>query len=119
MHTLSSCTFTSETVLGHFDDRKQYNMKRYVDSKLVVNAFARKLATAVSPNCVIVNTVCPGMVATGFDKGMPAYIRIPMSLVRAVRARDIDEGGRTLVYASLVAGQESHGKFINHNKIDP
>jgi len=94
-------------------------MKRYGDSKLAVNAFARKLATSVSSKYVIINNVCPGMVATGFDKGLPVYLRIPMNMVRKIRARPVDEGAWTLVYATLVAGPESHGKFINHNKIDP
>ncbi|KAE9371717.1 putative carbonyl reductase [Stipitochalara longipes BDJ] len=120
MHTLSKHPFTSpETILGHFDDRKAYNIKRYADSKLAVNAFIRKLATTVSSKYVIVNNVCPGMVATEFDKGLPAYFRVPLSLIRAVRARSVDEGARTLVYATLVAGPESHGKFLQHNKVDP
>ena len=119
MHTLASHPFTShETVLDHFDNQKAYNIKRYADSKLAVNAFTRKLAAAVSSNYVIVNNVCPGMVATDFDKGLPVWIRVPFIFIRAVWARKVDEGSRTLVYAAVIAGQESHGKFINNNKID-
>ena len=119
MHTLANHPLTSpDTVLGHFDNLKAYNIKRYADSKLAVNAFTRKLATAVSSNYVIVNNVCPGMVATDFDKGLPVWIKVPFIFIRAVRARKVDEGSRTVVYASVIAGPESHGKFLNHNKID-
>ncbi|KAN0096656.1 putative carbonyl reductase [Hyaloscypha variabilis] len=119
LHTLSNHPFNPpDTILSHFDDRKAYNMKRYADAKLTDNAFIRKLATTVSANEVIVNNVCPGMVATEFDKGLPVYLRLPMSLIRAVRARSVEQGVWALVYATAVAGPESHGKFLNHNKVD-
>lgn len=119
MHTFTKHPIrSSETLLGRFDNRETYDIFRYADAKLAVNAFTRKLATAVSSNYVIVNNLCPGMVATGFDKGLPAWIRLPFIFIRAVVARKVDEGSRTLVYAAAVAGPESHGKFLNDNKIE-
>jgi NAD(P)-dependent dehydrogenase (short-subunit alcohol dehydrogenase family) len=119
MHTLANHPITSpETVLGHFDNLKAYNIKRYADAKLTVNAFTRRLATTVLSNSIIVNNVCPGMVATDFDKRLPLWMKVPLIVIRAVRARTVDEGSRTLVYASLNMGAQSHGKFINNNKID-
>lgn len=56
------------------------------------------------------------MVATGFDKTMPAWIRVPFKFIRAVVARSV-EVGWTLVYATAVVGPESHGTFIQSNKI--
>jgi NAD(P)-dependent dehydrogenase (short-subunit alcohol dehydrogenase family) len=118
MHTLANHPFTSpETLLGHFDNLKAYNMKRYADSKLTANAFARKLATVVSSNHVIVNTVCPGIVATDLEKSLPAWVKVPYFFIRAVLARKVDEGSRTLVYASVIAGPETHGRYLNHNKL--
>ena len=120
MHTMSKTSISStETFLEHFDNRKRYNgWTRYPDSKLAVNAFARRLATTVSSNKVIINNVCPGMVATGFDKTMPAWIRVPFKFIRAVVARGVEVGGWTLVYATAVVGPESHGRFIQNNKIE-
>ena len=110
---------STETFLEHFDNRKRDNgWTRYPDSKLAVNAFARRLATTVSSNKVIINNVCPGMVATGFDKTMPAWIRVPFKFIRAVVARGVEVGGWTLVYATAVVGPESHGRFIQNNKIE-
>jgi NAD(P)-dependent dehydrogenase (short-subunit alcohol dehydrogenase family) len=94
-------------------------MRRYSDSKLVLNAFCRRLATIVPSDQVIVNNVCPGMVATDFDRGLPVWLKLIMSVVKQFMARDVAEGGRTLIYASAVAGPETHGKFIQNNKVDP
>lgn len=100
-------------MLAYFDDRKTYDgMRRYRNNKLVINAFCQRLATIVSSDEVIVNNACPGMVATGLDKGLPVWLRIIMSIVRKFMARTIKEGGRALIYAAIIAGLETHGKFI-------
>lgn len=107
------------TILGHFDDEANYNKYfRYADTKTVVNAYVRHLAT-LAPSEVIVNNPCPGLVQTGFDKNLPFYLRLPMVLVRRAMGRTVEEGARTLVYASAVAGPEANGKFLQHNKVDP
>ncbi|KAL7798576.1 hypothetical protein V8C37DRAFT_368338 [Trichoderma ceciliae] len=108
-----------ETVLGHFDDEANFNrLFRYGDTKTVVNAYVRRLA-ALAPSEVIVNNLCPGIVQTGLDKNMPFYLRLPMGLVRRTMGRTVEEGARTLIYASAVAGFGTNGKFLQHNKIDP
>ena len=56
---------------------------------------------------------------TGFDRGLPLWVKVPVFFVRKVRARSLEVGGRILVYASVVAGPETHGKFLHHNKIEP
>jgi NAD(P)-dependent dehydrogenase (short-subunit alcohol dehydrogenase family) len=107
------------TVIGHFDDEANYNKYfRYADTKTVVNAYVRRLA-ALAPSEVIANNPCPGLVQTGFDKNLPFYLRLPMALVRKAMGRTVEEGARTLVYASAVAGPEANGKFLQHNKVDP
>ncbi|KAL7924019.1 hypothetical protein ACQKWADRAFT_319885 [Trichoderma austrokoningii] len=107
------------TILGHFDDKANYNSYfRYADTKTVVNAYTRRLA-ALAPSEVIANNPCPGLVQTGFDKNLPFYFRLPMLLVRRYMGRTVEEGARTLVYASAVAGPDTNGKFMQHNKVDP
>jgi NAD(P)-dependent dehydrogenase (short-subunit alcohol dehydrogenase family) len=120
MHTFTSNPLPpSSPLLTHLDNRQTYDgMRRYSDSKLVINAFVRRLATMVKADEVIVNNVCPGMVATGFDKGLPVWIRVPMRFVRMVVARSVVEGGWALVWASVVLGRETHGKFLNHNQVE-
>ncbi|KAL7913117.1 hypothetical protein GGI35DRAFT_274744 [Trichoderma velutinum] len=109
----------NSTILDHFDDEAVYNKYfRYADTKLVVNAYVRRLA-ALAPSEVIVNNPCPGLVQTGLDKNLPFYLRVPMGLVRKTMARTVEEGARTLIFASVVAGPETNGKFLQHNKVDP
>jgi retinol dehydrogenase-14 len=109
----------SSTVIDHFDDEKNFDkMNRYADSKLVVHAYVRRLAT-LAPSEVIVNNLCPGPVQTGLDKNLPLYLKAVIRLVRKFTARDIAEGARTIIYASAVVGAETNGKFLRNNVIDP
>ncbi|KAL7954616.1 hypothetical protein V8C34DRAFT_293799 [Trichoderma compactum] len=107
------------SILGHFDDEASFSKYfRYADTKTVINAYVRRLA-ALAPSEVIVNNPCPGLVQTGLDKNLPFYLRLPMGLVRKSMARTVAEGARTLIFASVVAGPETNGKFLQHNKVDP
>lgn len=121
MHSLTKKPLApNESVLQHFDDQKVYNpMSRYQDSKLMVNAIVRRLAKVVGEDNpkVIVNHMCPGLVSTGFDKELPAWLRPLMYIYRRISARDVSEGARTLIYATTVEGPESHGKFLQNNVI--
>uniref|UniRef100_A0A093UZ97 WW domain-containing oxidoreductase n=1 Tax=Talaromyces marneffei PM1 TaxID=1077442 RepID=A0A093UZ97_TALMA len=75
-HTLASNPIPSSTnVLAFFDDEQAAKkMKRYNDSKLVVNAFIHHLATIVPSSEVIMNNFCPGAVPTNFEQHMPWLI---------------------------------------------
>jgi retinol dehydrogenase-14 len=109
----------SSTVLGHFDDQtKSSKMFRYADTKLAVNAYVRRLA-ALAPTEVIVNNLCPGMVQTGLDKNLPFPLSVIMPLVKKIVGRTVQEGARTLIYASAVASEETNGKFLQNNRVDP
>ncbi|KAI4248637.1 MAG: hypothetical protein LQ352_005875, partial [Teloschistes flavicans] len=97
MHTLKKNPLLDhETVTQHFDDNTKYaGMMRYSDSKLMIAAFVQELAERVSPDKVIVNNLCPGMVATDFDQHLPLYMKTFMGIVRRLRARHVEDGGRT------------------------
>lgn len=72
-HTLASNPIpSSENVLAFFDDaKKANNLKRYGDSKLVVNAFIRHLATVLPSSEVIMNNFCPGAVPSNLEQEVP------------------------------------------------
>ncbi|PWY93063.1 putative carbonyl reductase [Aspergillus sclerotioniger CBS 115572] len=121
-HTLTKAPLAdNENVLSHYDDTKIYHgLQRYSDSKLVVNAFIRRLARIVSDSEVIVNNFCPGLVeTTGFDRGIPRWLKIIMYVYRGTSSRPLKHAGWTAIYATAVSGRESHGKFMQSNKIDP
>ena len=108
----------SETVTQRFDDKSKYvGFNRYSDSKLIIAAFTQELASHVSADKVIVNNLCPGMVATDLDKNLGFALKAMMTLVRKIRARSVETGARAYVYATAVAGKESHGAFISSNQI--
>ncbi|KGO71512.1 Short-chain dehydrogenase/reductase SDR [Penicillium italicum] len=121
LHTLATKPLAdSKTVIEHCDDGQTYSgLRRYADSKFVVHAFVQRLASIVPSSEIIVNDPCPGMVATNFDRGLPLWFKPIMFVVRKLMARTVDEGARTIIYAAVVAGQETHGKFLQSNKVDP
>lgn len=109
----------SGSILEHLDDPKFYAYpSRYDDTKFVVNAFTRRLAAAVPAREVVVNCFCPGVVRTTMDRHMPCYIRFLTGVYRWIYSRDIEAAGRTMVYATVVAGEDTQGKFLQDNKVD-
>ncbi|PYI08381.1 putative carbonyl reductase [Aspergillus sclerotiicarbonarius CBS 121057] len=121
-HTLNKVPLgASENVMNHYDDPNIYHgLQRYSDSKLVVNAFIRGLARVVPDSEVIVNNFCPGRVeTTGFDRAIPQWLKMIMYVYRWTSSRPLKHAGWTAIYATAVTGRESHGKFMQSNKIDP
>ncbi|KAL8726559.1 MAG: hypothetical protein Q9181_005996, partial [Wetmoreana brouardii] len=119
MHTLKKNPLAvDETVARRYDDKAKYaGFQRYSDSKLMVAAFTQELAQHVSSDKVIVNNVCPGMVATDLDQNLALWLKSFISIVKKLRARNVEVGARTYVWAINVVGKESHGCFIANNKI--
>ena len=118
---------TTKQVLPYFDSYKDYSrFSRYPDSKYLVALFVREMAKHVPTKSnkagygpVIVNNLCPGTVNTAADNNLPFYMRMPMNLNRKLRSRNVEEGARALVYASVVADEKSHGEYISSNEITP
>lgn len=112
--TLPPLMAADKPLLPLLDDKSTFNnMGRYADSKLALAAFVHELAK-IAPSEVIVNHLCPGLVQTGFDKDLPFFLKTFMILFRKTYGRTLEEGGRTLVHASAIAGPETNGKFVQH-----
>lgn len=107
-----------ESVVGHFDDKKKFwGMRRYQDSKLMINAFVQRLATMVPSSEVIVNAVCPGVIATRFNRTLPCWIKPAMFVYWKFNARPVDGGARIVIHAAALTGQDSHGKYLQLGKL--
>ena len=119
MHSLNkSPVDQGKSVTQHWDDEEKYKpMLRYPDSKLMIAAFTQELSKKVDSSKVIINNVCPGMVSTGIDINLPLWLKPILWLMRLIRARTLEVGARTYVYATSVAGAESHGKWLQHNEV--
>ena len=109
-----------ESVLEYFDDKSKYNaISRYPDSKLLASMFLTELASRVDWDKVIINDVSPGMVATNFGNNYPFVVRLLTKVAMKLRAVPAHEGAKTYLYATAVAGEESHGKYLSDNAITP
>lgn len=118
-HTLESNPIAAEdSIIGHFDNIEKYVFgKRYHDGKLVINAFVQRLATIVPSSEIIVNCVCPGIIATDINQSLPLWIKPFMFVYFKIKARPVVEGGRVLVRAAVVVGKESHGRYLQTGEI--
>lgn len=86
--------------------------QRYGDSKLLCLLFMYSLAPRINPKKVIINMPCPGMVNTNMSDVLPIYLRAVVNVVKTIRARPVEVGGWIILNAALVAGPDSHGKFL-------
>ena len=119
-HTLETNPIApDESVISHFDNSQTpFRGTRYQDAKLVVTAYVQFLATRLLPSEVIVNCVCPGIVATNITSQLPLWVRLILYVYFKLKARPVGEGVRVLIYAAVIVGAESHGKFVKASEMD-
>lgn len=102
-----------ESVIKHMDAEETFfAFQRYGDSKLLCAMFLYSFAPKLNKDKVIFNMVCPGMTNTNMSAVLPLPLRLVANVVKAIRARPVEVGGWIILNAALVAGPESHGKFI-------
>lgn len=109
-----------ETVIGHMDDPKYFfPFQKYNDTKLLCVMFLYELAPRLNKSKVIFNMMCPGMVDTSMSDVLPIYLRVPVNIVKAIRARPVEQGAWLILNAMVVMGPDSHGEFILDKDIQP
>ncbi|KAL2832615.1 hypothetical protein BDW59DRAFT_106450 [Aspergillus cavernicola] len=109
---------SGESVLGYMDSESEFQpWKRYADTKLLCAMFVYALAPKLDEKKVVINMVCPGMVATDLGGNSPILVRVLVAVLKAIRARPVEVGGLLVVNAVVVAGVESHGELIGDKDI--
>ena len=109
-----------ETVIGHMDEPKYFfPFQKYNDTKLLCVMFLYELAPRLDKSKVVFNMMCPGMVDTSMSDVLPIYLRIPINVVKGIRARPVEQGAWLILNAMVVMGPESHGEFILDKDIQP
>ncbi|KAJ7452842.1 hypothetical protein FB451DRAFT_1145123 [Mycena latifolia] len=98
-------------MFAFLNDRANYRIQRYADSKVLVSMWLRELAERVDPSVVTVNNVCPGMVNTNMGNKEAWWLRGIVAVIQAVRGRSPEAGARTLIYAAS-AGPKTHGEML-------
>ncbi|KAJ5827856.1 Short-chain dehydrogenase/reductase SDR [Penicillium robsamsonii] len=107
-----------EGVLAHMDKEEAFvPFRRYGDTKLLCALFMYSLAPRLDPKKVIINMMCPGMVNTSMSDVLPLHLRLIVNVVKSLRARSVEVGGWIILHSALVAGPESHGKFLGDKEI--
>jgi retinol dehydrogenase-12 len=105
----------AENILARLNDQQFFGdtMDRYSVSKLVNLMWLRELASRVQGKAVVINLVNPGSVDTGLHRDGNKIIQIFDRIV----GRTPEEGGRLLIDAAVVKGEDTHGKYLSEAKV--
>ncbi|KAF4632902.1 hypothetical protein G7Y89_g5222 [Cudoniella acicularis] len=113
---------TRDGLLQHFSMKENWPAgemnPNYANSKLLVMYAVNELCRlAMGPDgkpCIIINTLCPGLVQTNITRDVsnqPLLTKITVSLYFKILAKSPNYGARSYVNAVLKP-QEEHGKFL-------
>jgi NAD(P)-dependent dehydrogenase (short-subunit alcohol dehydrogenase family) len=108
----------NEGVLAYLDTEEAFfPFQRYGDSKLLCVMFMYSLAQRLDPNKVVINMMCPGLVNTSLSDVLPLHLRLLFNVFKAIAARPVEVGAGIILHSALVAGPESHGRFLDDKTI--
>lgn len=109
---------TSSSIFAHMDSEAHFRFDlRYGDTKLLCAMFMYELVSRLDGNKILLNMVCPGQIHTGMSDYLPFYVRVPVNLIKALRARPVEVGGWCIVHAAAVAGPETHGRHLGDKEV--
>ncbi|KAL5374117.1 hypothetical protein DPSP01_012178 [Paraphaeosphaeria sporulosa] len=105
---------TASNILMHMDDPKTFGtqQQRYYTSKLLNVLWTRELASKISPEEVVVNTVNPGFCYSGLHRHSASFINVFLWLF----AWTPEQGGSCLTDA-LVRQGGSHGAYVSEQRL--
>lgn len=89
----------------------------YNTSKLMGLFGVREMARRVSPDEVLVNCSNPGFCRSELHRDWKGVAALSIGMFGRLAARSEAVGARVSVYGAVVAGEESHGRFIDGNKV--
>lgn len=108
----------TEHVLDYLDEPKTFDsLPQYANSKLLVTLFLREVADRYASDKVIVNSFCPGMVSTSMGDTLPIYVRVPVNIVKAMRARSAETAAWIALHAACVSSEETHGRLLGDKEL--
>lgn len=102
-----------ESVLGHFaHSAKVPALLTYTDSKLLCVLFVREAAERYDCRDVIVNSFSPGIVSTNLNSNLTLWLRMPIWVMMAMKARSAEDAARAGLNAAAVAGWKRTGSCL-------
>lgn len=106
--------------MGHTHDPKYFfPFQRYNDTNLFCVVFIYELASRKDRSKVVINTLCSGMMNTATGDVLPIYLRAPISMVKAIRARSIQQGVWLILNTMVLRGPKSYGESMPDKDIQP
>ena len=109
-------------VLSVLNDKAHFNPgDRYYTSKLLLTLFFREFVNRLpADNAVVLNMVNPGFCyGSELHRTLGGPLGKVFGGVKRAIGRPTDVGARTLVHAAVVAGKESHGRYLSDEKVAP
>ncbi|KAL8770109.1 MAG: hypothetical protein Q9209_004147 [Squamulea sp. 1 TL-2023] len=104
-------------ILKELDDKETWSMpERYNLSKLLNLLWSRELASNVGVEEVIINCVNPGLVQSSLHRENTSVMEKKFTEFFGWSA---EEGGRTLVNASVIQDAKTHGGYLSECKPTP
>jgi NAD(P)-dependent dehydrogenase (short-subunit alcohol dehydrogenase family) len=113
---------TSKPLLPAFNRPELFDAQdRYYTSKLLGQFFLTELAKRVPSSVAVVNAANPGLCyGSGLNKeGDGTAIGYVFGAFKRIMGRSTIMGGRLITDAAVNHGTESHGQYIEDNKVQP
>lgn len=111
------------SVMRQLNEKKNFDrVDRYYTSKLLLLMFFREFCERLEKagNEVVVNIVTPGFCyGSDLHRSIGGVLGKIFGAVKRILGRSTPVGARTLVHAAVVAGNESHGKYLMDQRIAP
>ena len=110
------------SVLNVLNDKAKFNPgDRYYTSKLLLALFFREFVNRLpADNAVVVNMVNPGFCyGSELHRSLSGPLGKVFGGMKRAIGRPTPVGARTLVHAAVVAGRESHGRYMSDEKVAP
>lgn len=114
------------SVLNVLNDKERFNMgDRYYTSKLLLALFFREFVNRLpaddeGKSAVVVNMVNPGFCyGSELHRSLSGPLGKVFGWMKRAIGRRSEVGARTLVHGAIVAGSESHGRFLSDEKVAP
>ncbi|TFK35909.1 hypothetical protein BDQ12DRAFT_725700 [Crucibulum laeve] len=114
---ISSPILGDASIFEKINIPKQSNMKRYHDSKLLLNMWVCELAKRIEPSEIVINCLCPGLVQTNIDSSLPFWLKPILAAWRYWSGRTADLASWGMIYAAGPAGSETHGRMLSDNEL--
>ena len=103
------------SVLSVLNDKPRFSaVDRYYTSKLLLALFLKEFTNRLpADNAVVVNMVNPGFCyGTELHRSLGGALGKVFGGVKRAIGRSTPVGARTLVHAAVIAGPESHGRYL-------